>query len=266
MLAAQGPRPPLRAATYETFFGLLAVTRLRIDEATLNGNTLKTEPRAPSGQPKCVANSLLAPVPPHNRPVPGSHSRPLRHTFATFVPVYHQRGPGYQNASDRSYVPEGFVQHKVPPQAVSSQGHGSSGLRLRKDFSTLGVSPSDSMREIPIDGWNDLQDKLYADSWSESLQRFRSPYLFRGLSDKTYSLETTLMRLGGPYAKLEHHLLRNFRKYAPRTVVERDSIWNWLLPQHHGHPRGCWIGRTSSCCCICTQTRADATLTESSGR
>lgn len=93
------------------------------------------------------------------------------------------------------------------------------------------------MREILVDGWNDLQDKLYADSWSESLQRFRSPFLFRGLSNKTYSLETTLMRLGGPYAKLEHHLLRNFRKYAPRTVVERDSIWNWLsVAQHHGLP------------------------------
>jgi integrase len=33
MRAAQGLRPPLRAATYKTFFGLLAVTGLRIGEA-----------------------------------------------------------------------------------------------------------------------------------------------------------------------------------------------------------------------------------------
>lgn len=93
------------------------------------------------------------------------------------------------------------------------------------------------MKESLVGGWNDLQDKLYADSWSEGLQRFRSPFLFRGLSDKKYNLETTLMRLGGPYEKLEHHLLRNFRKYAHRAVVEQDSTWNWLsVAQHHGLP------------------------------
>lgn len=93
------------------------------------------------------------------------------------------------------------------------------------------------MREILVSGWNDLQDKLYADSWSEGLQRFRSPFLFRGLADRFYTLETTLVRLGGPYDKLELHLLRNFKKYAHRTVVERDSVWNWLsVAQHHGLP------------------------------
>lgn len=45
------------------------------------------------------------------------------------------------------------------------------------------------------------------------------------------------MRLGGPYASLERHLLRNFRKYAHRDVVERDSVWHWLaVAQHHGLP------------------------------
>jgi hypothetical protein len=37
--------------------------------------------------------------------------------------------------------------------------------------------------------------------------------------------------------ELERHLLRNFRKYAHRNVVERDSVWNWLaVAQHHGLP------------------------------
>jgi hypothetical protein len=101
---------------------------------------------------------------------------------------------------------------------------------------TLTLPKKEFMREILASGWNDLQDKLYADSWSEGLQRFRSPFLFRGLADKFYTLETTLVRLGGPYDKLELHL-RNFKKYAHRTVVERDSVWNWLsVAQHHGLP------------------------------
>ena len=45
------------------------------------------------------------------------------------------------------------------------------------------------------------------------------------------------MRLGGRYGELERHLLRNFRKYAHRDVVERDSFWHWMsVAQHHGLP------------------------------
>ena len=93
------------------------------------------------------------------------------------------------------------------------------------------------MTEIRVTSWNDLQDTLYAESWNAGLQRFRSPFVFRGLSDSDYRLETSLMRLGGNFSKLETHLLRNFRKYAHRDVVEGDSIWHWLsVAQHHGLP------------------------------
>jgi hypothetical protein len=45
------------------------------------------------------------------------------------------------------------------------------------------------------------------------------------------------MRMGGKYADLERHLLRNFRKYAHCRVVERDSMWHWLsVAKHHGLP------------------------------
>jgi hypothetical protein len=45
------------------------------------------------------------------------------------------------------------------------------------------------------------------------------------------------MSLGGSYADLEGHLLRNFRKYAFRGSVPVDNVWNWLaLAQHHGLP------------------------------
>jgi len=36
---------------------------------------------------------------------------------------------------------------------------------------------------------------------------------------------------------LEQHLLRSFRKYAPRREVPVDSLWNWLaLAKHHHLP------------------------------
>jgi hypothetical protein len=85
--------------------------------------------------------------------------------------------------------------------------------------------------------WNDLTERLYANSWQPALGRFRSKYAFRGMQNVDASLSTTLSRLGGPFARHEGHLLRNFRKYAHRDAVPGDSVWNWLsLAQHHGLP------------------------------
>ena len=89
--------------------------------------------------------------------------------------------------------------------------------------------------------WNELTEMLYADSWRPSLGRFRSRFAFRGMQYADATLSTTLSRLGGPYARQEGHLLRNFRKYAHGDAmhggVRGDSIWNWLsLAKHHGLP------------------------------
>lgn len=93
------------------------------------------------------------------------------------------------------------------------------------------------MSEIRVASWTELNERLYEDSYQPSIGRTRSPYVFRGLSDLDYPLTTSLVRLGGNFADMEQHLLRNFRKYAQREVVEQDSIWNWLaVAQHHGLP------------------------------
>jgi hypothetical protein len=93
------------------------------------------------------------------------------------------------------------------------------------------------MRDVIINSWGDLQEQLYDQSWRAEIHRFRSPFVFRGLSDANYPLVTSLVRLGGNYAKMEPHMLRNFRKYAHRNIVERDTNWHWLsLAQHHGLP------------------------------
>ena len=93
------------------------------------------------------------------------------------------------------------------------------------------------MQVETAENWVHLQDLLMGGSWNEELGRFRSPCAYRGLSESSYLLETTLIRLGGPFDRLEQHLLRNFKKYAHRNVVARDSYWHWLsMAQHHGLP------------------------------
>ena len=97
--------------------------------------------------------------------------------------------------------------------------------------------PAGGMTEFRVSSWNELSERLYAESWQAPLGRFRSHFAFRGMSDASADLTTSLVRLGGPFARQEGHILRNFRKYAHRDAVPLDSVWNWLsLGQHHGLP------------------------------
>ena len=93
------------------------------------------------------------------------------------------------------------------------------------------------MTDILITSWNHLQEELFVGSWNDVIKRFRSPFVFRGLSDSSYRLQTSLKRLQGPYWQLEKHLLRNFRKYARLSSKELNSFWHLLsIAQHHGLP------------------------------
>jgi hypothetical protein len=101
----------------------------------------------------------------------------------------------------------------------------------------LGENYMEKSEEIRIKGWNELQDELFQEAWRPGIKRFRSPYVFRGVNEAGHSLQISLARLGGNYPELERHLLRNFRKYAHRDLVEQDTIWHWLaLGKHHGLP------------------------------
>jgi FRG domain len=94
-----------------------------------------------------------------------------------------------------------------------------------------------STEVVKARSWEHAQKLLFQDAWDEGIKRFRSRFVFRGVEDSDFRLETSLMRLGGPYADLERHLLRNFRKYSPRSAVIHDTVWHWLtLGQHYGLP------------------------------
>jgi hypothetical protein len=88
--------------------------------------------------------------------------------------------------------------------------------------------------------WLGIVDELYQGSWNSDLQRFRSPYAFRGAYSSGHTLASSLVRLAAGRAdvgRLELALLRNFRKYAHGEVARQDSIWDWLaVGQHRGLP------------------------------
>ena len=91
------------------------------------------------------------------------------------------------------------------------------------------------MDEIRAESWLHLHELLFADAWHEGLARHRSDFVYRGEASRDAKLITSLQRLGGDYADVEPHLLRNFRKYAQRSDVPEDSLWHWLaLAKHHG--------------------------------
>ncbi|MEK6372120.1 MAG: FRG domain-containing protein [Acidobacteriota bacterium] len=89
--------------------------------------------------------------------------------------------------------------------------------------------------DITINSWTELQESLFADSWNDAIARFRSNFVFRGVPRVTHALDSSL-QTGGLVAQ-ERHLLTSFRKYALRSAVHGDWVWNWLsLAKHHGLP------------------------------
>jgi hypothetical protein len=97
------------------------------------------------------------------------------------------------------------------------------------------------MNEIFVKTWSELQNALFDyEIGLTAPGRYRSPYAYRGLPENYATMKTSLMRIGGPYDKLEASILRNFKKYADfadTKAENEDSEWLWLaLAQHYGLP------------------------------
>ena len=84
-----------------------------------------------------------------------------------------------------------------------------------------------------------ILDLLSDQNFDDSIQRYRSPYLYRGLPNSNYCLMTSLQRnCKSKQEDIEGAILRNFTKYA---LIEEpqltESIWRQLIiGQHHGLP------------------------------
>ena len=95
------------------------------------------------------------------------------------------------------------------------------------------------LRPVRIREISEISQLLANYKFEEDIQRSRSSYLFRGLSDISFGMQTSLRRNCKNKSKfLEAPLLRNFAKYAlAEHKLMDDSIWSQLsIAQHHGLP------------------------------
>jgi len=84
--------------------------------------------------------------------------------------------------------------------------------------------------------WNELLNALY-DIPRGKHRRFRSNFVYRGVANKDWGLETSLQRLGPAYADVERPMLRSFNKYAKTGEIPSEGLWFKLaVAQHHGLP------------------------------
>lgn len=95
--------------------------------------------------------------------------------------------------------------------------------------------------EIMVDSWEKLIGELHSPVLipfhEEQGGHRRSPFVFRGMSDASWALMTSLERLGTPPERVEQPLLRAFGKYARVGTLSRQSEWERLaIAQHNGLP------------------------------
>ncbi len=95
------------------------------------------------------------------------------------------------------------------------------------------------VKEIRITSLEELLPLLTEQDYREDLDRNRSSYLYRGMPDTSFKMETSLRRNCKHLQKiLEPAILENFAKYAvigEPTIAQ--SVWRqMILGQHYGLP------------------------------
>ncbi|MCW2162879.1 FRG domain-containing protein [Microbacterium hydrothermale] len=92
-----------------------------------------------------------------------------------------------------------------------------------------------AIKSLQPNTWLELQGALFDEHLPVSPNSFHSGYIHRGMKDSTWKMQSSIERLN--MFEQEHHLLRNFQKYARNVQVQRERPWDWLaIAQHHGLP------------------------------
>ena len=95
------------------------------------------------------------------------------------------------------------------------------------------------IQEVRITTLEELMPLLSEQEYRPDLRRSRSPYVYRGMTNASFQMVTSLRRNCKELQRtLEPAILKNFAKYA---VIEdpsiAQSVWRqMILGQHHGLP------------------------------
>lgn len=90
-----------------------------------------------------------------------------------------------------------------------------------------------------ISSIEEILELMTEQEYDKNIERYRSSYLYRGLPNIEYHLQTSLQRnCKGKQGNVEKSILRNFTKYAAIEDPElQKSVWRQLMiGQHHGLP------------------------------
>jgi hypothetical protein len=88
--------------------------------------------------------------------------------------------------------------------------------------------------DIVVSSWAELMFTLY-DIPRTAFQRYRSDFVYRGVADLSWGLETSLKRLGNVNA--ERGLLVSLGRYSEPGWIPADTLWvRPAVAQHHGLP------------------------------
>lgn len=90
---------------------------------------------------------------------------------------------------------------------------------------------------ITANNWSHLNDVLLNYDLDIKTGRHRSDFVYRGIDDESFSLESSFYRLKKSVTNIENHIIRNLIKYSKTELPNNYSIWDFLsIAQHHGLP------------------------------
>lgn len=90
---------------------------------------------------------------------------------------------------------------------------------------------------VRVKSWDDFTSNVFSNTLDDRINRFRSSFAYRGVSNEKYDLKSSLMVNCSEKLDLEDSLIRNFKKYGSLEIKDQNNIWEVLaLAQHHGLP------------------------------